>query len=57
MEFARSKDKIFVNQRKYILDLLNETGLLGSKTVDTSVKASVKLKPANPKDLVDRDEF
>lgn len=31
MEFARSKEGIFVNQRKYILDLLGETGLLGVK--------------------------
>ena len=38
MEFARSKNKVFVNQRKYILDLLNETGLLGCKAVDTPVE-------------------
>ena len=25
MEFARSKESIFVNQRKYVLDLLGET--------------------------------
>lgn len=31
MEFARSKEGIFVNQCKYVLDLLNETGLLGCK--------------------------
>ena len=48
IEFAQSKNKIFVNQRKYILDLLNETGLIGCKAVDTPVEANVKLKPANP---------
>ena len=31
MEFARSKSGILVNQRKYILDLLKETGLLGCR--------------------------
>lgn len=35
MEFTRSKEGIFVNQRKYILDLLGETGLLGRKPVET----------------------
>ena len=31
MEFARSKKVISVSQRKYILDLLEETGMLGCK--------------------------
>ena len=31
MEFARSKEGIFENQRNYILDLLKETGLFGYK--------------------------
>lgn len=29
MEFARSREGIFVNQKKYVIDLLNETGMLG----------------------------
>lgn len=29
MEFARSKEEIFRNQRKYILDLLTDTGMTG----------------------------
>ena len=31
IEFARSNKGIFISQRKYILDLLGETGLLGCK--------------------------
>ena len=31
MEFARSKEGIFVSQRKYTIDLLIEIGLLGCK--------------------------
>ena len=57
MEFARSKKGIFVNQRKYILDLLDETGLLGCKTVDTPVEPNVKLTLAKPEDVIDRDKF
>lgn len=35
MEFARSKKGIFVTQRKFVLDLLEETNLLGCKPVET----------------------
>ncbi|RVX10349.1 Retrovirus-related Pol polyprotein from transposon RE1 [Vitis vinifera] len=35
VEFARSKEGIFVNQRKYVLDLLDETGMLGCKPAET----------------------
>ena len=41
MEFARSKEGIFVNQRKYVLDLLGETCLLGSKVAKTSMLGSI----------------
>ena len=43
MEFARSKEDIFVNQCKYVLDLLNETGLLGCKLVETPIELNLKL--------------
>ncbi|CAN1790917.1 Retrovirus-related Pol polyprotein from transposon RE1 [Linum perenne] len=35
MEIARSKDELIVSQRKYILDLLSETGMLGCKPANT----------------------
>ncbi|RVW54646.1 Retrovirus-related Pol polyprotein from transposon TNT 1-94 [Vitis vinifera] len=35
MEIARSKKGIAVSQRKYVLDLLNETGMLGCKPAET----------------------
>ncbi|XP_062100755.1 uncharacterized mitochondrial protein AtMg00810-like [Humulus lupulus] len=38
MEFARSKMRIFVSQRKYTFDLLKETGMLGSKPNKTPIK-------------------
>ncbi|XP_031263762.1 uncharacterized protein LOC116121996 [Pistacia vera] len=43
MEFATSKEGIFVNQRKYVLDLLVETSLLGSKAAKTPIETNMKL--------------
>ncbi|KAM1420476.1 hypothetical protein ACFX2I_002841 [Malus domestica] len=37
MEVARSSRGIFLSQRKYVLDLLKETGMLGCKPVDTPI--------------------
>ncbi|XP_060958297.1 uncharacterized mitochondrial protein AtMg00810-like [Cannabis sativa] len=44
MEFARSKEGIFVSQRKYVLDLLNETGMMGCKPAETPSEPNVKLQ-------------
>lgn len=57
MEFARSKEGIFVNQRKYILDSLGETGLLGCKAVETPVETNLKLNPAKPKAVIKKEEY
>lgn len=35
MEFARSKQGIFISQRKYVLDMLKETGKLGCRLTST----------------------
>nr|XP_024933716.2 uncharacterized mitochondrial protein AtMg00810-like [Ziziphus jujuba var. spinosa] len=43
MEVVRSKKGIYVSQRKYIVDLLKETGFLGSKLVDTLIEKNHKL--------------
>lgn len=38
LEIARPKTNIFVNQRKYMLDLLSKTGLMGTKQVSTPLE-------------------
>jgi len=43
MEVARSKKGIAVSQRKYVLDLLQETGMSGGRPVDTPMDPNVKL--------------
>ncbi|RVW67170.1 Retrovirus-related Pol polyprotein from transposon RE1 [Vitis vinifera] len=57
MEFARSKEGIFVNQRKYVLDLLDETGMLGCKPAETPIELNVKLQPTKAKNVKDRDRY
>ena len=48
MEFARSKKGIFVSQRKYVLDLLKETGLMGCKPAETPIEPNLKLEATKP---------
>ena len=55
MEFARSKG-IFVSRRKYVLDLLKETGLLGCKPVGTLMVPNLRLQPASVDKVVNRDQ-
>ncbi|GFY98949.1 hypothetical protein Acr_13g0003500 [Actinidia rufa] len=43
MEMARSNKGIFISQRKYILDLLEETGMLGCRLVNSPIEANQHL--------------
>ncbi|KZV29502.1 Cysteine-rich RLK (receptor-like protein kinase) 8 [Dorcoceras hygrometricum] len=43
MEVARSKKGIYVSQRKYILDLLEETGMTGCRPSDTPIDPNLRL--------------
>jgi hypothetical protein len=45
IEVAQSKNGIVSSQRKHAMDILEETGLLGSKLVDTSMDPNTKLLP------------
>ena len=57
MEFARSRDGIFVTQRKYTLDLLSETGLLGCRAAETPTEPNQKLQHAKPENVVNIEQF
>ena len=50
IEVARSQSGIYLSQRKYVLDLQHETGMLGSKPVDTPMDQHTKL-------IADQDEL
>ena len=57
MEFARSKKGIFVSQRKYVLNLLEETGLLGCKPTETPMEPNLRLQPTSVDKLVNQDQY
>ncbi|XP_022143670.1 protein GIGANTEA-like isoform X2 [Momordica charantia] len=57
MEFARSKKGIFVNQRKYVLDLLEETGLFGCRIAETPIGPNLKLQAANAEEIKDMEQY
>jgi len=57
IEVAYSKEGIFLSQRKYILDLLKETGLLGGKGVCTPVEPNARLSEDNDSPPVDRGRY
>jgi len=57
IEVARSKHGIFISQRKYILDLFKETGMLGCKATDNPVEVNVKLGECGKSPLVDKGRY
>jgi hypothetical protein len=57
IEVARSKVAIFITQRKYILDLFKETGLLGCKVIDNPMEVNVKLRETGESPLVDKGRY
>ncbi|RVW63107.1 Retrovirus-related Pol polyprotein from transposon TNT 1-94 [Vitis vinifera] len=57
MEVARSRKGIVVSQRKYILNLLKETGMLGCKPIDTPMDSQKKLGIEKESTPVDRGRY
>jgi len=57
MEVARSRKGIYVSQRKYVLDLLKETGMLGCKPADTPMDSTKKIRAENDSIPVDRGRY
>ena len=44
IEVARSRKGIFLSQRKYVLNLLNEIGMLGCKVAETPIEVNHKVE-------------
>ena len=57
IEVARSKDGIFICQRKYVLDLLKETRLFGGRPCDTPLEPGYKLSEDQEGAPVDKGRY
>ncbi|WKA11799.1 hypothetical protein VitviT2T_029262 [Vitis vinifera] len=57
MEVARSSKGIFVSQRKYTLDLLKETGMLGCKPSNTHMDPFNKIGSKEDMAVVDKGRY
>ncbi|CAH9105932.1 unnamed protein product, partial [Cuscuta epithymum] len=57
MEVARSQKGIMICQRKYVLDLLKETGLLGCKPVSTPIDPNQKFGRTGKEEVVDKTKY
>ena len=57
MEAARSKEGLTLCQRKYVLDLLTETGLLGCKAVETPIEQNKRWNRDKDNKLTDRERY
>ena len=53
IEVAMSKEGIFLSQKSMCSDLLDETGLKGSKPVDTSMDSNIKFSKDDEEDFND----
>ena len=57
MEVARNRSDISVSQRKYILDLLKETGMLGCKPIDTPMDPLKKIGESEKSTPIDTGRY
>ncbi|XP_019150387.1 PREDICTED: uncharacterized protein LOC109147209 [Ipomoea nil] len=57
IEVAQSSSGIVISQRKYALDILEETGMLDCRPVDNPMDPNVKLLPGQGEPLLDRERY
>lgn len=57
MEVARSKFGIYLSKRKYNLDLLQETRMLGCRPADTPMESNVKIGEEKESPPIDKEMY
>jgi len=54
IEVAQSNNGIVISRRKYAVDILEETGLMNSKSVDTLIDPNAKFLPSQGEPLSEK---
>ena len=57
IEIAQSSSSVVISQRKYVLDILEEIGMLDCKPIDTPIDHNVKLVPGQGESLGDPGRY
>ena len=57
IEVAQSKHGVVISQRKYAMDILEETGLMNAKPIDTPMDPNAKLMPGQGEPLSDPERY
>lgn len=57
LEILRDQNDTYVNERKYIMDILSDTGLMGSKPVQTPLPKGIKLSAYTGDPLPDPNRY
>jgi Reverse transcriptase (RNA-dependent DNA polymerase) len=57
IKIVHSQKGLFISQRKYVLDLLKETGKLGCKPTKTPIETNIKLNNEDGEPLRDINQF
>jgi len=57
IEVAQSNDSIVISQRKCAMDILEEIGLVSSKSVDTPMDPNTKLLPNHGEPICDPEQY
>ena len=57
IEVTRSGDEIFISQKKYILDLLAETGMIDCKSADTPMVVNHGLQIRKEGKLANKEQY
>ena len=57
MEIAKSKEGIYMSQRKYTLDLLIERGMKRCRPSDTPIEFNAKLRNLVDKVSIDKEKY
>ena len=57
IEVFRSKRGIFINQKKYILDLLAEVGMIDCKPAETPIVTNHRLQKPPGEDSTDKEKY